>query len=65
MNDEPIFPYHPDYGLPNDIRGRAVLMSIQYGAKRAATECNVSISTIYKWRADMGLIKRRENHAQA
>lgn len=65
MNDEPIFPYHPDYGLPNDIRGRAVLMSIQYGVKRAATEYNVSLSTIYKWRADMGLIKRRENHAQA
>lgn len=59
MNDEQIFPYHPDYGLPNDHRSKAVLLSIQYGVKRASDECKVSPSTIYKWRADMGLIKKR------
>lgn len=59
----PIYPYHPAYGLPDDYRTKAVLMSIQYGIKKASERCNVGVSTIYKWRADMGLNKKRNNNA--
>lgn len=53
-----IFPYHPDYGLPDCLRIEAVLLSIKYGIKRASKELNVSQSTIYQWRKDCGLTNK-------
>lgn len=42
-------PYHPDYGLTNDTRIRAVRIAETSGVKAAAAECNVAVSTVYKW----------------
>ena len=55
-----IFPYDPDYGLPNDLRSEAVLLSIKYGTRRAAEQMKLAQSTIYKWRKDCGL-NNKEN----
>lgn len=43
-------PYHPDYGLTNDTRIRAVRIAETSGVKAAAAECNVAVSTVYRWR---------------
>lgn len=45
--------YHPDYGLPDPYRVRALdlarMTSVAYASKRL----NVSVSSIYRWRKDM------------
>ena len=43
-------PYHPDYELTNDTRIRAVRIAETAGVEAAAAECNVSVSTVYRWR---------------
>lgn len=48
--DASLSPYHPDYGLPNDTRIRAVRIAETSGVKAAAAECNVAVSTVYRWR---------------
>jgi hypothetical protein len=48
----PQSPYHPDYGLTNDTRIRALLIAETSGVKAAAKELNVAVSTIYRWRSD-------------
>ncbi len=55
FNSKLIFPYHPDYGLPDTVRFDAILLSIKYGNRRAARMLKVGESTISKWRKDCGL----------
>jgi transposase-like protein len=45
--------YHPDYGLPNDIRHDAVVMAALTTVKTAADHYNVSPNTLYRWRKDL------------
>jgi transposase-like protein len=45
--------YHPDYGLPDEVRQRAVAMSKEAGVEFAAAYFNVSMVSIYKWRKDL------------
>ena len=50
--DASLSPYHPDYGLTNDTRKRALRIAETSGVKAAAAECNVAVSTVYRWRSD-------------
>ena len=50
-----LFDYHPDYGLPNNVRLHAVYESYALCPKRAAVNNNVGLSTIYRWRKDCGI----------
>ncbi|CAB4156415.1 hypothetical protein UFOVP1064_12 [uncultured Caudovirales phage] len=43
-------PFHPDYGLPDVVRLRAVHIAETKGVKAAASECKVALSTVYRWR---------------
>ena len=45
-------PYHPNYGLTDDTRIRALLIAETSGVKAAAEELNVAVSTVYRWRSD-------------
>jgi transposase-like protein len=45
--------YHQDYGLPDELRQRAVAMSREAGVEFAAAYFNVSKVSIYKWRKDL------------
>lgn len=53
---KPIMPgvYHPDYGFPDDYRREIMAYADQTCVADAAYVYNVSRSTIYKWRKDMG-----------
>jgi len=42
-------PFHPDYGLPDVVRLRAVHIAETKGVKPAATMCNVAVSSVYRW----------------
>jgi transposase-like protein len=44
------FGYHPEYGLPDEIRLRAVFDAKAVNVKAAAETNNVSVASIYKWR---------------
>lgn len=57
-----IFPYDPDYGLPDDFRSKAILLSIKYGVRKASREMRIGESTIYKWRKDCGLNNKENSH---
>ena len=46
-------PYHPDYGLPQDLRLTILRTAEQTNPATAAKTHNVGISTIYRWRAVM------------
>lgn len=50
-----IFPYHPAYGLPDEWRTEAVMLSIKYGIKKASKQMNVSPQSIIRWRKSIGL----------
>jgi len=43
------FDYHPDYGLPDELRLRAVFDAKAMKVKTAAETNNVSVASIYKW----------------
>lgn len=45
--------YHPDYGLPNEIRICALRDAKEMHISLAAQKNRVAVSTIYKWRKDM------------
>ena len=42
--------YHPDYGLPDEIRLRAIKDARVMEVKLAAKKNRVSSASIYKWR---------------
>jgi transposase-like protein len=48
------FGYHPEYGLPDEIRLRAVFDAKAVNVKAAAETNNVSVASIYKWRKRLG-----------
>lgn len=43
------FPYHPDYGLPDEYRTRVVLHALATSVASAALTFNLAPSTIYRW----------------
>jgi len=45
-----VFNYHPDYGLPDEVRLRAVFDAKAMKVKTAAEINRVSVASIYKWR---------------
>lgn len=45
--------YHPDYGLSDEVRIRALRDAKEMHISLAAQKNRVAISTIYKWRKDM------------
>ena len=46
-------PYHPDYGLPQDLRITILRTAEQTNPATAAETHNVAVSTIYRWRKVM------------
>ena len=46
-------PYHPDYGLPQDLRITILRTAEQTSPAKAAKTHNVAVSTIYRWRKVM------------
>jgi len=55
FNAKKVLPYHPDYGMPESVRSEAILLSIKYGTRHAASLLHLGESTIHKWRKDCGL----------
>ena len=47
------FPYHPAYGLTDDMRAAVLRDAEIHGVAKAATLHNVSLASVYKWRADL------------
>lgn len=47
------FVYHPAYGLPDDMRCRALADSENHGIYAAAKMNKLAMSTIYRWRKEM------------
>lgn len=47
------FPYHPAYGLTDDKRAAVLRDAEIYGVAASATLHNVSVASVYKWRADL------------
>jgi hypothetical protein len=45
------FPYHPAYGLTDDMRAAVLRDAEIHGVAVAATLHNVSLTSAYKWRA--------------
>jgi transposase-like protein len=43
------FNLHPEYGLPDSLRERAVRLAKEDGVLNAAKELNLSPSSIYNW----------------
>jgi len=62
FNAKEVLPYHPDYGMPESIRSEAILLSIKYGTRRAASLLHLGESTIHKWRKDCGLNKAEKKN---
>jgi transposase-like protein len=48
------FPYHPDYGLPDEYRTRVVLYVLANDVASAALTFNLHKSTIYRWVSTQG-----------
>lgn len=46
------FPYHPNYGLPDDLRQAAVEYAKATSPKEAAVKFKVDLSSIYNWLRD-------------
>ena len=47
-------PYHPDYGLTDELRLRVINDAQAMGAKRAAIKNNVHVASVYNWLRDYG-----------
>ena len=45
-------PYHPEYGLPDDIRREALRTADLVSVRVAASIYRVSMRSIYNWRRD-------------
>jgi transposase-like protein len=45
--------YHPDYGLPDEVRIRALRDAEDMHISLAAQKNRVAMSTLYRWRKDM------------
>lgn len=50
--NKPAFPYHPDYGLPDNLRQAAVVHAKATSPKEAAIKFRVHKSSIYNWLRD-------------
>ena len=48
-----MFHYHPDYGLPDDVRMTILKDAAVIGVKRAARAHGVSTTVIYNWRKQL------------
>jgi hypothetical protein len=46
------FPYHPDYGMPDQWREETVNLARQHGVPTAAAKTGCHPSTIYRWVRD-------------
>lgn len=51
--DRSPFPYHPEYGIPDEDRMRAVTLAKAAGFPAAAESTGFGQSSIYRWAADM------------
>ena len=49
------FPYHPEYGLPNEYRTRVALYALATSVASATLQFNVHQSTVYRWIKDANL----------
>jgi transposase len=49
------FPYHPEYGLPNEYRTRVVFYALATSVVSATLHFNVHQSTVYRWTKDANL----------
>jgi hypothetical protein len=47
-----MFSFNPNYGLPDDLRHRAVKRAKETNPVLAAAEYNLGVSTLYKWIKD-------------
>lgn len=45
------FPFHPAYGLPDETRAAVLRDAEIHGVAVAAALHNVSVASVYKWRA--------------
>lgn len=50
--NKPAFPYHPDYGLPDDLRQAAVVYAKEASVKEAAIKFRVCRQSVYNWLRD-------------
>lgn len=57
------FPYHPDYGLPNDYRQQVVVFALDTNVARASLRFNLHQSTIYRWIKDTNI--KENNHVRS
>lgn len=46
-------PYHPAYGLDDSTRLTVLRTAEKLGAAQAAALHNVSVASVYRWRADL------------
>jgi len=44
--------YHPNYGLPDELREKVIERAKVAGAITASAEYQVGLSTVYKWLKD-------------
>ena len=45
--------YHPDYGLPHEVRVSVLVDIGTQPVRKVALDRNIVVSTIYRWRKDM------------
>lgn len=55
------FPYHPDYGLPNDYRQQVVASALSTNVVSASIRFNLHQSTVYKWLKDANISTKENN----
>jgi hypothetical protein len=48
-------PYHPEYGLPDSLRSEVLTLARESGIKMAAAFYGVAVSSVYRWRKDLGI----------
>lgn len=53
-SDKPI-PYHPHYGLPDSVRSEVLTLAKESSVKLAAAFYGVAVSTVYRWKKDLGI----------
>ena len=46
-------PYHPDYGLPHEVRVSVLVDIGTRPVRQVALDHNIGVSTIYRWRKEM------------
>jgi hypothetical protein len=53
-SDKPI-PYNPQYGLPDSVRSEVLTLARESNVKLAAAFYNVSPTSVYRWKKDLGI----------